>query len=465
VNIMDESWKTLRMLIKKTVNQNEETAVHIEAFYTAQQKIYATIRNSQINAKNSIADAGVGFRIMVEDRMGFASTNHMTEESLRKTCKRALSMARASSQDSHCVFPVPGSLPSVKGLYDPAVPAISMEEVVDVTQRSIHAAESHDQRVKAKGGRVNYTWGWRGILNTEGVDVQEKTTSTALTLHGVGELPDGTVTGICSDYQFSRQASGNPEELGETVGKKVVDMINPQKLPGFCGTVVFGPEAGSYQLTDALIDALSGENVQSDRSAWTNSTGDQVASPLITLTDEGTRSHGYSSRTFDDEGAPSQKTVLIHQGILHTYLHTASTSQALALSNTANASRYTGGFDITHSIIGEGYRTVPRVYPSNLVFTPGTSSREDLLSEISRGILVESMDGFVQPGSGVISARLSQAYYVEKGDIICPVKGGMISGTAFQWIQSLSGIGKDMKMFGNVIIPSLRVEHVNFVGA
>jgi PmbA protein len=296
------------------------------------------------------------------------------------------------------------------------------------------------------------------------VDVQEKSTNCLLTLYGVGELPHGMVTGICYDHQCSRSPIETPEETGESVGKKVMSMLNPRKISGFCGTVVFAPGAGSYQLTDALIDALHGENVQSGRSAWADNLETLVTSEMFTLHDEGILPGGYSSRTFDDEGAPSQSTVLIEEGVLKSYLHTSTTSQALGVSNTANASRYSGGFDIIHSIIGFGYRTVPRVYPSNLVLSPGTKSQSDLLSEIQRGLLVESMDGFVQAGSGLISARLSQAFYIEKGDIICPIKEGMVSGTAFEWFTSLTGIGKDTKIYDHVIIPSLRMEDVQFVG-
>jgi PmbA protein len=462
---MDDSGTHMKSLIVKTMDRIKNTSIKIEAFYTIQNKAYATIRNSQINAKNAIEDAGVGFRVIVDQKVGFASTNHATEQSLNTTCKKALSMARASSRGPQCAFPNPAPLPVVKGLYDPAVEGTPIEDVVEVAQRSISAAESYDRRVKAKGGRVVYTWGWRGILNTEGMDVEEQSTTCLLILDGVGELPDGTVTGICSDHQCSRQAIKTPERLGESVGKRVVRMLNPQKISGFRGTVVFGPQAGSYQLTDALIDALNGETVQSGRSAWMNSTETPVTSEMVTLIDQGILPGGYSSRAFDDEGAPSQQTVLIEDGVLKSYLHTSTTSRTLQVPNTANASRYSGGFDIIHSIIGTGYRTLPRVYPSNLVLSPGTKSQSDLLSEISKGLLVESMDGFVQAGSGLISARLSQAFYIEKGDIICPVKGGMVSGSAFQWLTSLTDIGGDVKTYSHVIIPSLRVEDVHFVGA
>ena len=116
-------------------------------------------------------------------------------------------------------------------------------------------------------------------------------------------------------------------------------------------------------------------------------------------------------------------------------------------------------------IIGKGYRAKPEVYSSNLIIQPGSKTTEELVAEVDRGILVESMAGFPQVGSGVISAQLSRAYYVEKGEVKHPVKGGMVSGVAFDWFTQVSGVGKNLKILQNAVLPSLRVEDVKVVGA
>lgn len=293
---MEEQWRDQESLVKKTLNQFGREAT-IEAFYTQSHTLLVTIRNSRIYARNERDDAGVGFRAAFDKRVGFASTNDFTENSLSRACRKALSMARTSSPIPGFSLPIPERTPTVKGLYDPSISESPIEDVVDRAQRTINAAESFDPRVKAKDGRVEYQWGFRGVKNSEGVAVQERISTSMLILSGVGELPDGTVTGLCSDYQFSRHADSVPESVGETVAERVIRMINPKKIRGFNGTVVFGPEAGSYQLTDALIDALKGENVQTGRSAWTGKIGEKVASEMFTLTDDGVIPSGFSSRT------------------------------------------------------------------------------------------------------------------------------------------------------------------------
>lgn len=157
-------------------------------------------------------------------------------------------------------------------------------------------------------------------------------------------------------------------------------------------------------------------------------------------------------------------TRLLRNGQLDSFLHHATTAEALGQSNTGNASRFSGGFDMAHLIIGEGYRTKPEVYPSTLVIQPGTKTKEALISELPAGILIESMAGFAQRGSGVVSAQLSRAFVVQDGAAQHPIKGGMVSGIAFEWLKHVTNVSKDATPFQNVIAPSLRVENVKVVG-
>jgi PmbA protein len=257
----------------------------------------------------------------------------------------------------------------------------------------------------------------------------------------------------------------NPEKVGENFGKKVIRLFNPKTIKTFHGTVVFGSEAVSYQLTDVLVDALRGDNVVAGRSVWKGKIGEKVASESLTVIDNPVLEQGFASRTFDDEGCASKKTVMLRKGELLSHLHNATSANALKTSNTGNASRSTGGFDMVKSIIGDGYRTLPIVYPSNLTILPGDKTKEQLASELQKGVLVDSMAGFPQAGSGMVSAQLSNAYFIENGEIQYSIKGGMISGVVFDWLKNISDVGQDATQYENAVVPSLRIEGVKVVGA
>jgi len=301
-------------------------------------------------------------------------------------------------------------------------------------------------------------------MNTSGVDFEERGTRALAYLGGSGKQ-NGEVTSSCYDLMLKRSADLEPEKLGENVGKKIVDLLNPKPLKSFQGSVIFGPEAVSYQLFDVLTDALKGDAVFAGSSVWANKLGQTVASENLTVIDDALLEGGFASRSFDGEGCPSHKTALITKGKLVGFLHDATSANALKMRNSGNASRFPGGFDMIRSIVGQGYRTRPEIYASNLMIQPGDKTRDELVSEVEEGVLVESMAGFPQAGSGVISAQLSQAFFIQNGEILNPVRGGMVFGVAFDWFKKISQIGNDSKRFPHAIVPSILVEDVKIIGA
>jgi PmbA protein len=461
---LDGNWVALSDCVYKAIRKLEKKSISAaEAFLTSTQTTEVTIRNSEILTKNRVCDAGVGFRVTVaQDKVGFACTNTLTEMAVAEAGDKAFTIAKASSKIPDFVLPKQTRIKHVAGLFDPRVADITVEEVVDIAKRAIGAAESFDKRVIAKDGRIGFASGWRGIVNTLGVDCEERETRALLYLEGSGEQK-GEVTGGCYDSMLKRTADLEPETVGENVAKMVIAMFKPKAIESFQGTVIFDPEAVSYQLFDAMVDALKGEAVLAERSAWSEKIGQMVASENLTITDNPTLEGGFSSRSFDDEGFASQNTAIIRKGMLESFLHNATTANALKTKNTGNASRFSGGMDMTHMIVGNGYKAKPEVYPSNLIIQPSNKSKEKLISEIGRGILAESMGGFTQEGSGLVSAQLLRAFYIKNGEIQCAIKGGMVSGVAFAWLKQVSGISNDSKQFVNAIVPSLRVEEVRII--
>jgi len=462
---LDENWGFLSNAVHKAIRALEEKDItHAEAFYTSTQTTEVAIRNSEILTQNKVDDSGVGFRVVIADnKVGFACTNTLSEKSILETGEKALAIAKVSSEIPNFSLPEARQPPKVKGLFDLRIADTTVDEAIDIAKRVINASENFDNRVIAKDGRVLFQSGWRGITNTLGVDSEERETKAIVYLGGAGKQND-EVTGSCYDFMFTRKADFNPKNVGENVGKMVTEMFKPQPLKSFQGPVIFGPEAVSYQLVDVLVDALKGETVMTGRSAWTKKLGQMVASENLTITDSATLENGFSSRSFDDEGFSSQTTTLVEKGKLESFLHDATSAKALTTENTGNASRFAGGFEMVHMIVGSGYRTKPEIYPSNLTIEPGNKRKEELVSEIEKGVLIESMAGFPQASSGLISAQLSRAFFIQNGEMKYPIKGGMVSGVAFDWFKQISIIGKDSKQFQNAVVPSLRIENVKLVG-
>ncbi|UCG36699.1 MAG: TldD/PmbA family protein [Candidatus Bathyarchaeota archaeon] len=462
---LDKNWAILKDFVGKAVHHIEaKRNAQVEAFYTSTTKTEVTIRNGDILTQNLMDDSGVGFRVATsKGKVGFACTNAMEEKAVRVAAEKAYDASKTSSEIENFAFAGRRKLPSVAGLFDKRVNEVTVEDAVDIARRAMIAAEDVDKRVIAKDGHVIFQSRWRGIHNTSGVDFEERESKCILYLVGSGKQ-NCEVTPGCSDSVFSRSSKLTPEKVGRNVGKMVIEMLKPKPLKSFEGTAIFSPEAVSYQPVHVLIDALKASSVMAGRSPWTKEVGNLVASSNLTIIDNSTLSGGFSSRSFDDEGSSSRATVLVDRGRLRSFLHDTTSANTLKAENTANASRSAGGFDLVKMIIGSGYRAKPEIYPSNLLIEGGRKCKEELTSELQNGVLVESMSGFPQAGSGLVSAQLSRAFYVKNGQIEHPIKNGMISGNAFDWFRQISQVGNDAKQFSSSVVPSLQVEQVKMVG-
>ncbi|UCG44695.1 MAG: TldD/PmbA family protein, partial [Candidatus Bathyarchaeota archaeon] len=404
-----DSWRTLSDNAHRTITfLNKKAIVHAEAFFTSGQSTEVTIRNSEILTKNRVDDLGVGFRVVSKgNKVGFACTNAIGKEEVLAAGETAFNIAKISSATPDFALPSAGKLPVVNGLFDPRVAEINVEEVVDIAERASRATEDFDKRVVAKDGGAFFQVEHVGIMNTLGVDVEEERTHAIAYIGASGEQ-NSEVTSSCYEVMYRRALELNPELVGQNAARKVVRLFEPKSLESFEGTVVFSPEAVSYQLVTVMLNALKGDNVVARRSLWGERIGEQVASSKLTVEDDALFEGGFSARSFDDEGCPSKKTTLLKNGELKGFLHYATSANALAVEDTGNASRFPGGFDMIQLIIGKGYRAKPEVYSSNLTIQPGSKTTEELLAEVDKGVLIESMAGFPQAGSGIISAQLSR---------------------------------------------------------
>jgi len=463
---IESNWDRL----SSTVHRAEEKLGRMnialaEAFYTNYETTEVSIRNSEILTQDRLQDSGVGFRVVLHgNKIGFACTNSLNERNISETASKAFSIANAGPKTPMFALPDSQKPTSVYGLYDSRVEEMSLEDSVEIAAQAIEAAERVDNRVTVKDGRVIFTYGHRGILNTIGVDREERETRAVIYLAASGKHND-EVTSICYAFDFTRRANLQPQQIGEKAARRAIAMFEPKAIRTFNGPVIFGPEAVSNQLFDVLIDALSADNVRSGHSAWSEKLGQSVASGNLTVIDDAILEGGFGSRSFDDEGCPSKKTCLIQDGKLESLLHHATSAKSLGAENTGNASRSSGELDIVGMIAGRGYKTQPEIYPSNLMIQPGTETRNDMVEDMKQGVLIDSMAGFAQKGSGVISAQLSRAFHVENGEIQFPIKGSMVMGVGFDWLKKISSVSRETERFQNAILPCLQVEDVKVVGS
>jgi len=207
--------------------------------------------------------------------------------------------------------------------------------------------------------------------------------------------------------------------------------------------VLLRPQAVAELLENTLLPALSADNVQKGRSLLTARIGERICSECLNIVDDGLVPGGIDSSSFDGEGVPSQRTVLIEQGILKGYLYDSYTAGKDAVRSTGNAVR-------------SGYTDVPRVGIRNLLV--GSSSPQNLLEE-TRGYLVTGLIGAHTANaiSGDFSVEARNAFAIAPGEAMRPIRSLMLTANVFDLLKDIE-VGKDVRAVGTIVTPTVKVK-------
>lgn len=212
--------------------------------------------------------------------------------------------------------------------------------------------------------------------------------------------------------------------------------VNLEAKPAPAGEfeVVLGPGWPGILLHEAIGHGLEADFNRKGSSAFSNLLGEMVASPTVSVVDDGTLAEARGSLNFDDEGMPTQKTVLIENGRLVNYLSDRLNARLMTRKSTGNGRR-------------ESYASVPLPRMTNTFMLAGKDSPETIISSIERGIYAPSFGGGqVDITSGKFVFSATEAYWVEKGKICYPIKGATLIGDGPNVLRRVSMVGSDLAL-------------------
>jgi TldD protein len=198
--------------------------------------------------------------------------------------------------------------------------------------------------------------------------------------------------------------------------------------------VVLGNAWAGILLHEAIGHGLEGDAVYQKTSAFHNLLGETIASPNITVIDDGTMPQRRGSLNVDDEGTDSQRTVLIKDGKLVGFMQDRMHACLMHVNPTGNGRR-------------ESYEAEPIPRMTNTYMIGGNYSREEMISSLSKGIFAKSFsDGQVDPTSGKFVFSTSEAYLIENGKITAPLKGAMLIGDGLNILKGITMLGNDFSL-------------------
>jgi TldD protein len=202
--------------------------------------------------------------------------------------------------------------------------------------------------------------------------------------------------------------------------------------------VVLGPGWPGVLLHEAVGHGLEGDFNRKGTSAFSGRIGEQVASPLVTVVDDGTMDGRRGSLSIDDEGTPSQNTVLIENGILKGYMQDKMNARLMGMPTTGNGRR-------------ESYAHLPMPRMTNTYMLAGESDPNEIIASVDKGLYAVNFGGGqVDITSGKFVFSANEAYLIENGKITKPVKGATLIGNGPESMSQISMVGNDLKLDNGV---------------
>ncbi|HLU09263.1 MAG TPA: TldD/PmbA family protein [Oceanobacillus sp.] len=444
-------------IAESVVERAASSGVEAEAYIAHNVETEIRVSKGEVEKLSQSSSRGIGVRVIDDGRTGYAYTSDFSEEGLEQTWKTALELAKVATPDPLRILPPPQPIPDFSDLdiWDDEMPNISAQTKIETLKRVEQAALDYDKRVIMSdfctySDAISHVY----LANSRGFSGQYGRTTAAAYLMGIARGDDGE---MCNAFGFGASTyfrDLDPEAIGREAGEKSVSILGGKPIPTQTATVVLDHAVGAEILV-ALAQALSADAWQKRRSFLMDRMGQQIGSDMLTLIDNGRMKRGLASAPFDGEGVPTSATRLVDEGVLQNLMYDSYSARKANVGSTGNAQR-------------ASHRGLPTLAPSNFYMQPGHRTRDEIIAGVERGMYVISVmqTGGIDPITGDCSMG-ANGLWIENGKIVGPVGGVTIATTLDGFMMNISEVGGDLRMipfFGNIGVPTLRVDNVTIGG-
>jgi PmbA protein len=407
----------------------------LEAFVTHQRDFSVKVYNGDVENLSSSEPRGAGVRVLSKGRSGFAYTTDLSDEGLDAIVALARMNAKhATPDDAVGLADAWDSRPAeVPDLLDEEQTSVTPEEKVAFATALDDATRKADKRIRAVEESVYAdSEGEVVIATTRGIEGSYR--STDAWCYSVAIATDGDDTEVGFEFDLGRGlAALDAESVAKRSAGRALAVLGASKISSARMPVVFDPYTAG-QFLGVLAQALTGEAAQKGRSLFAGRIGQAVAGQSITLVDDGRVPGAPGSAPWDAEGVPTQRTEVIRNGVLESFLYDVTSGRREGRSSTGNASR-------------AGFKSPPGPAPSNLAFDPTGEGRGAVLAKAGRALLVQDFHG-VHSGANPVSGDFSvgaTGMLIEDGDPVQPVKEVTIAAPMLEILSGIVAIADDRR--------------------
>lgn len=424
-----------------------------EAFAAENRRTQVKARAGEVDALSASESRGVGVRVVIDGRLGFAWSADPGSDEAAGLLPAARENASLATADEANGLPVASPKEELSWLFRPSMAGLETARKVRLALDLEQAAtSSHPEVRKVEEVLYGDAVSRVALSSTVGTSGEYARTDCWCMVSALAERDGETQSGF--SFRVAREMDELPwqEVASEAAmrGARLLGAVKPEteRLP-----VVLDPWAAAGFL-GVLANALSAEERQKGRSLLAGSVDEMVASSEVTLVDDGRLPEGPASSPFDDEGVPTTRTVLVEQGRLLGFLHNSVTARREGGVSTGNASR-------------PSYRGVPGVSPSNLFPVPGPEGPEALLAQASRAVYVQDLTG-LHSGANLVSGEFSvgaTGLRLERGALGEPLREMTIASTLLDVLKQVIAVGSDLRFdAGSIGSPTLLIAEMTVAG-
>ncbi|MEA3378136.1 MAG: TldD/PmbA family protein [Nanoarchaeota archaeon] len=419
-----------------------------EIYYKEHSSLNADIQNNKINFISDGVSHGLSIRVFTNKRLGFAYTSDLNQ--YQKCIETAIKIAKMNKIDKDFKgFVKKANYRHIKN-YNEKVSQITPHFINKFTTRLVKNISDINKNIKIAGGIFSKTITNLNIRNSNGINYVDKTADNSFMASLVLKNKDHFENiGIAKSSRLPLS-----QDIGKCEAKRLLNLLNKKSLKNGQMQLALHPDALGDLFNQSYVFSINAANVQSKKSLWHNKIENKVFDKNLTIIDDGISENLLCSRSFDDEGTPSQKFKVIENGILKNILYDNQHAQKDNTKSTSNAQR-----DV---------QSLPSILPNNIIIKSGAS--KDIINEIDKGIYIRNLLGVhtMNEATGDFSLGITEGFYIENGEIKHPIKGTMIAGNFFKIMNNVEALTKEKKhslsVSGGCYFPEILFKKIKIIG-
>jgi PmbA protein len=417
------------LALAQTVAGDAAAGEQVEAFVSRGSSTTVRVHGGEVESLTQATSAGIGVRVVRAGREGFAYAGSLDPAVIADVLAEARDNAAYAEPEDWVGLAEPdGVTPPVIDLWRDDLASLPTEAKVALALDLERRVKAGDPRVA--GVRVA-AWGdgsgTGAVATSTGIAVSGRATHCHLSVQALASDGDETTTG----YGVSVGRAPGDLDLDEAADDAVdraVRLLGAGQPASGTITLVLEPRMAATLLS-VVAGMLNGESVLKGRSPFADRVGEQIASPLLTLTDDPTDPESLGADSHDGEGLATRRIPLVEAGVLAGFLHNTATGRRAGVPSTASAVR--------------GFGSTPGVGAQALAVVPGSGTFDELVAGVDHGVIVQSMTGLhsgVNPVSGDFSVGI-EGLMVRQGAPAEPIREATVASTLQRLLLDIAAVG------------------------